>query len=146
MAASFTLLGPALAMQQQASRPTLCSISDVVAIAEVTSGETAWVEGGDGGILRRVWLATWRGIKGAPGDTLEVILPGGAIGDLEHVVEDVPDLAVDARYLLFLERAEDGSLYVVGGDAGAVLIAPSEGGPGEAYISALASVGSCRAD
>lgn len=136
--------GPAIALQQQLSRPALCAMSDVVVIGEVTSAETVWAEGDDGGILRRSWLATWRGIKGAPGDTVEVLLPGGTIGDVSHVVEDVPNLRIDSRYLLFLERLDDGSLQVVGGDAGAVLVAPSEGGDGESYIGALASIGSCR--
>lgn len=103
--------------------------------------ETVWAENGD--IERHAWVAVQRSIRGTDVDTVEITLPGGTIGDLGHGVEDVPDLLIDRRYLLFLFRDERGGHQVLGGDAGAVLIAPANGGEGEPYIVALASVGRC---
>ncbi len=134
---------PAWAMQLSMSRPALCSISDRVLIGEVTSAETLWAEGDDGGIFRRVWIANERDLRGRGSDTVEVILPGGSLGDVHHRVEDVPDLSVDGRYLLFLRRADDGSFSVLGGDQGAARVQAPTGGAGERFIDALASVGRC---
>jgi hypothetical protein len=141
---ALSLALPAAAMQMKLSRSELCSVSDVVVIAEVTSAETLWAPGDDGAIFRRAWLTTWRAVAGQAADTVEVILPGGEIDGVSHHVEHVPELELDRRYLLFLQRGPDGSLGVVGGEAGAVLVAPPDGGLGEPYISALASVGGCR--
>ncbi len=136
---------PAWAMQLQMTRPELCGISHRVVIGEVTSGETLWAEGEYGGVFRRVWFATERTLRGDEADTIEVILPGGTIGDFVHTVEDVPDLQIDGRYLLFLQQSPAGAWFVVGGEQGAVRVQPPAGGDGERFIDALASVGDCRA-
>lgn len=133
---------PAAALQLQLDRPTLCSLSDRVVVGEVTSDETFWTE--DGGIARRAWVAVQRDLRGDGEDTAELYLPGGEIGEFEHHVEDVPHLDIDGRYLLFLTDNPDGSYTVIGGHQGAVRVAHSAGGPGEAFLSVLASVGRCN--
>jgi hypothetical protein len=144
--ALFTILiaAPAWAMQLAMSRPELCAMSDRVVIGEVTSGETLWAEGEDGGIFRRVWIASERDLRGGGSDTVEVVLPGGTIGEFQHSVEDVPNLAIDGRYLLFLRRSDDGSYSILGGHQGAVQVQPPTGGAGERFIDALSSVGRCN--
>ena len=102
---------PASALQEEASRPELCTISDAVAIAEVTSAEVAWTEDADGGIVRRVWFALSLSLRGDAPETLEVLLPGGEIDGVRYKVEDSPEqLRLDRRYLLFLDRNKDGWL------------------------------------
>jgi len=140
-ALALLVASPAAALQLQLSRPALCSIADRVLIGEVTSDEVHWTE--EGGIARRAWIAVERDLRGHGEDTAELMLPGGVIGDIEHWVEDVPNLRMDGRYMLFLRDNPDGSYSVLGGDQGAVLVAPPAGGEGEAFIEALASVGRC---
>ena len=137
------LAAPAWAMQLELSRPELCSLADRVVIGEVTSQETLWAEGAEGGIVRRAWIAAGRDLRGSGSDTVEVLLPGGRIGEVQHRVEDVPDLHTDGRYLLFLHRHPDGSFGVLGGEQGAVRVQQPAGGAGEPFLSALASVGRC---
>jgi hypothetical protein len=137
---------PAAALQEEVSRPELCTVSDAVAIAEVTSEEVAWTEDADGGIVRRVWFALSLSLRGDAPETLEVLLPGGEIDGVRYKVEDSPEqLRLDRRYLLFLDRNKDGSYSVVGGEAGAVLVAQPGDGDGERFIDAVASVGVCDA-
>lgn len=137
---------PASAAQMQLTRLELCELADVVVMAEVTSYEVVWDEGDDGGILTRVWFAPLADVTGAVPDTVELLLPGGKIGEVRHSVEDVPERPqLDKRYLLFLSRGADGSFSIVGGLAGAVRIADVGENKGERYIEALASVGACHA-
>jgi len=127
-------------------RLELCDLADVVVMAEVTSFEVVWDDGADGGILTRVWFAPLLDVTGAVPDTVELILPGGKLGDIEHSVEDVPTRPeLDKRYLLFLRRGDDGTFSVLGGLAGAVRISDPGETKGERYIEALASVGACHA-
>ncbi len=138
---------PALALQQELSRAELCSIADVVVIAEATSYEVVWDDGDDGAILTRVWLAPLKTVRGEEPETIELILPGGEIGDVRFTVEDTPERpTLDKRYLLFLRSGPDGAAKVLGGEAGAVRIADPGEDEGERYIEALASVGGCHAE
>ena len=61
------------------------------------------------------------------------------------VNEDVPQLLVNARYLLFLNLSMDGSTQVIGGDQGAVRITKEGAREGESLEKAKASVEVCRA-
>jgi hypothetical protein len=137
------LASPAAAMQMEATRPELCTAADSVVIAEVTSFEVLWVEGDNGGILTRVWLAPLMTLRGETPDTIELLLPGGELVGVKYEVEDTPVRPeLDKRYLLFLDVRSDGSSRVVGGEAGAVRIADIGEVRGERYIEAVASVGS----
>jgi hypothetical protein len=132
------------AAQQQVDRPTLCSVSTAVVIAEVSSIETQWAAGERGGIERRAWLSVLQTPRGEPKDTLEIILPGGNMGEISQWVEDVPKLQPDTPYLLFLGTYQE-RLQIIGGDQGAIPIASKPGVPGEPLADALKSLGGCRA-
>lgn len=134
------------AIQLDLSRPELCALSHHVVVGEVTDLETRWTADEGGGIERVVHVAVADRVLGPRGDTLEVTLPGGQIGDVGHWVEDVPQLLVNGRYLLFLATAMDGSLQVIGGDRGAVRITKAGARLGEPLDQALASVEVCRAN
>ena len=136
---------PAFALQMEKTRPELCSVAHHVVIGEVTDLETRWTSEPGGGIERVVHVSVSDSILGEPADSLEITLPGGEIDGLGHWVEDVPKLMVNGRYLLFLATAMDGSLQVIGGDAGAVRITPEGAKIGETLEQARASVEVCRA-
>jgi hypothetical protein len=125
------------------TRAELCGVSDLVVLAEVTSGETRWASGPAGAIERVRWLHVHDLVRGDAGDTIEVILPGGRIGGTGHWVEDVPELLGNTTYLLFLEATANG-YEVVGGEGGATRIARRPGERGEPIADALASVEVCR--
>lgn len=133
------LASTALAMMPTMSRSTLCSRSDLVLIGEVTSTEVVWAD--DGTLLTRAWVAPLRTLSGALPATVEVLLPGGRIGDVGLWVEDVPTLREDATYLLFL-RSVRGGYSVFGGEAGAVAVRQDA----RSQTEAVRSLGTCRAD
>ena len=146
VAASLTLSGAALAVQEEVDRIDLCELADAVVIAEVTSFEVLWAEGESGGILTRVWFALDMTLRGDVPETVTLVLPGGAIGTVRHEVEDQPQRpSLDRRYLLFLKQLPTGEFKVVGGEGGVAPIAEPGGGGGERYIDALSSVGACHA-
>lgn len=134
----------ALAAQLQVTPDELCTVSDTVVLAEVTSMETRWAAHSEAGAIERIaWLTVDDVVKGAPATDLRVVLPGGQLGEAIHWVEDVPRLLKNGRYLLFLDQQADG-WHVVGGDQGAVRILPTETERGTTETKALASVEVCR--
>ncbi len=135
--------GAAWAAQMRVNREQLCGVSDLVVLAEVTSGETRWATGPAGAIERVRWLHVHDLVRGATGDTIEVILPGGTIGGTGHWVEDVPELLGNTTYLLFLDAVGEG-FQVIGGDQGAIRVARRPGERGEPVADVLASVEVCR--
>jgi hypothetical protein len=137
------LVSSAFAAQIDWTRPQLCGLSTVVVVAEVTSTETRWAPGPDGGIETIVWFATREAVKGVAPEPLVLTLPGGRLGEIGHWVEDQPALTVDATYLLLLADTSEG-LKILGGERGAVPIA-TPGHEGEALDAAKRSLGDCRA-
>lgn len=135
----------AQALQIEMSRAELCQVSDLVVVGEVTSGETQWASNAPEGAIERLrWVRVTDAVRGAASGTLEVVLPGGTIGDLTHWVEDVPELMSNARYLLFLHEV-DGGLQIIGGEQGAVRIARSATEQGERIEALLEELEVCRA-
>ena len=130
---------PAWAAQIEMTRPELCKYSQRVVIAEVTDIETRWTA--EGKIERLIHLAVSETLVGPASDDVEVLLPGGKIGDLEYSVEHSPHLLQDARYLLFVSHYND----VVGGEQGAIRVTPAGAVRGETVQDARASVEVCRA-
>lgn len=149
VAGALSAYSPAEAAQLRLTRAELCTVSDLVLVAEVTSGETRWADGTAGGIERIRWVAVRHLVSGGTrpsqaSNTVEVVLPGGTIGELTQWVEDVPELLGNSTYLLFLAET-DGELRVVGGEQGAVRIAERTGQKGEPLARALSSVEVCHA-
>jgi hypothetical protein len=129
---------PANGAQIELTRSQLCAHSERVVIAEVTDIETRWTTRGR--IERLVHLTVDETLLGPPSDDVELLLPGGKIGDLEYSVEHAPNLLIDAQYLLFVSERKD----VVGGEQGAIRITPSGARVGEPREAARASVEVCR--
>lgn len=134
---------PATALQSEMSRPELCRASTQVVVADVTSTETLWAIGEQGGLETRVWFSTQRSVRGTSKETLELLLPGGELDGLTHWVEHTPDFEMDARYLLFLAPHADRGTEVLGGEQGAIRIAAKPGDRGEALSDALRTLGDC---
>jgi len=136
----------ASALQVERTRQELCVMADAVVIAEVTSFETLWEEGDEGGLLTRVWFSPSLTVRGDTGDkTIELLLPGGSKGDIEHHVEDTPKKPqLDRRYLLFLVASPRGGYVVIGGERGAVALNGALHSGGERYLDAVVSVAACR--
>ncbi len=136
----------ALAMQLQLTRPELCQLSHHVVVAEVTDISTQWTADEGGGIERIAHVAVSDVVRGEQTKQLELVLPGGRMGELAQVVEDVPNLVTNGNYLLFVAPNMAGQLNVIGGDDGAVRITPTGAKVGETLKDALASVEVCRAN
>jgi len=134
-----SLLNPATALQLQLERPAQCALADTVVVGEVTTIELRWAEGPAGGIEQVVWLAVDQVVKGDSGDTLKIVLPGGTIGGLTHVVEDVPTLIADQSYVLMLDDGDP-----VGGEQGAIAVRQFSHQQGERLGTTLRSLGECR--
>ena len=140
---ALVLSDPVQAAQIAWTRPQLCGLSSVVVVAEVTSTETRWAPGPDGGIETIVWLAPREAVKGVVPEPLALVLLGGSLDGIGLWVEDQPALALDHTYLLLLSESDDG-LVVLGGERGAVPIAV-DGHEGETLAGAKSSLGACRA-
>lgn len=137
------LSDPSRAAQIAWTRPQLCGLASVVVVAEVTSTETRWAPGPEGGIETIVWLAARESVKGVTPEPLALTLQGGRLGEVALWVEDQPALALDHTYL-FLLAASPAGLVVLGGERGAVPLA-TDAHEGESVSAAKASLGDCRA-
>jgi hypothetical protein len=65
-------------------------------------------------VERVVTLAVVRALKGSPGDTLQLVLPGGTFGRYRTVVPGVPEVAEGEEAVLFLRPAPAGTAHLVG--------------------------------
>ncbi len=130
------------ALQEQVTRERLCELSTHVVLAEVTDVETRWTD--DGKLGRWAHLAILDSVKGET-DGLDVWLPGGSDGDISLTVEDVPNLMMEAQYLLFIGPGATGRLEVYGGEAHVVRILEGRGRSGSmSRADALQTVEVCR--
>lgn len=143
-ALAWTASFAAPAVQLDVTPATLCSVSDAVVLGRVSDVETLWAPTPEGGLERHAFVETTRTLRGERGPRFEVILPGGDLGTLHHWVEDVPDLRPQATYLLFLAQTAWG-WEVIGGERGAMEVAPTGFGQGITIAEAVASIGSCHA-
>ena len=135
----------AYGLQMELTRPELCSVAHRVVIGEVVHLHTQFTGEDNRSIERVVQFAVEDTVLGPPDPRVEVVLPGGVIGDQGHWVEDVPKLMVNGRYLLFIATAMDGKDKIIGGDQGAVRITPRGARVGETLEEATSSVEVCRA-
>ena len=80
-------------------------------------------------VERVVTLAVVRALKGSPGDTLQLVLPGGTLGRYRTVVPGIPEVAEGEEALLFLRPTPTGTAHLVGFSQGVlrVRIDPSTG-------------------
>ncbi len=122
----------ALALQPATDLETRVRTADLIVLAEPTSTEcrpTLPALQLDWRIETEVDLTpleTWKGT--APAD-LSLVLPGGRLGELEVVVEDVPTLVPGQPTVLLLADTPVGWV-VVGGEAGAIPVRVDAGDEG----------------
>ena len=86
-------------------------------------------------------------VHGDAPDTVQLLLPGGTIGEIGMGQSDTPELELDRRYLLFVQQEPSG-WKVIGGEQGAILLEGGVAGvtgQGEATDAAVASVDACVA-
>jgi hypothetical protein len=132
---------PAMAAQQELSRPQLCAHAGRVAIAEIATIDHG--HDGKGGFDRVLTAKVQQTVKGTAQSEILFTLRGGSIGDDWLWNPDEPNLLTGATYLLFL-TTDDTAAYVLGGEQGAVRIV-SDGGRGETLTQALETLGGCDA-
>jgi MYXO-CTERM domain-containing protein len=120
----WTLAGPAIAAQQPLTAEQIEAMAEWVVDGEVTAVEVRWSGDRDEGIETVAWVAVEQTRRGAPVDTLAVVLAGGRIDDHGTWVADEAVLLADHRYRLTLVRDGRGRLRVLGGAAGAVPLDP----------------------
>jgi hypothetical protein len=109
-----------------ASSTLLCDIeglsrtADEIVVARVVSAEP---EAHQGRIITRVGIDVTRAVAGHSrvGDRLEVLVPGGQLGDVGMWVPGAPRLHLGDEYLLFLADGQP-SYAVIGLAHGALLI------------------------
>jgi hypothetical protein len=80
-------------------------------------------------VERVVTLAVVRALKGSPGETVQLVLPGGTYGRYRTVVPGVPEVAEGEEAVLFLRPSPTGVTHLVGFSQGVmrVRIDPSTG-------------------
>lgn len=66
-------------------------------------------------IFTRVRIRVDEVWKGSPGREVEVVLPGGVVGDYEQIVQGMPRFGEDESVLVFLEDASASTAYRVVG-------------------------------
>jgi hypothetical protein len=104
------------------SIPQLGAMSDRVVVARVaslSSRETPPLRGAvRGGIVTDVGLTIERALKGTPGASLRISVPGGVSGGMRLVVSESPEFDTGERCILFLDTRG----RVVGGRQGRLLL------------------------
>lgn len=111
------VVAAAFALTTTTDPADLCPLADAVVVAEATSAETEWAPGPRGDLRTRTWLAVSEVLRGSPGDTVELLAPGGTLQGLVQTVEDAARLQLDHRYVLLLTRTDE-AWRVTGGAAG----------------------------
>jgi len=134
----------AAAAQMDLSPAQLCALADLVAAVEITTLEARWSDAPAGGIETRADALALEVLAGEGTEDLEIVLPGGAIGDAAQWVEDTPRLSVDTRYLVFLKALPDGGWAVIGGEGGARRLAAPGERRGQALEELRESLEACR--
>lgn len=102
-----TLRGPA-------DVATLTAASDAVVHARVVKLESAWGAGGPSGglIFTRVTLKPIAFWKGEPLPELAVRVPGGAVGEIDQLVQGVAKFGPGEEVVIFLRKAAPGLFTV----------------------------------
>ena len=109
-----------MALQPRLNVTDLVTLSDRITVAYVSGTETRWAPGPKGGLETVIWLSPSHHLKGAPTESIEVLVHGGRLGDYETWVEDEASLYENHRYLLFLHQTAAGEWRVLAGPQGAV--------------------------
>lgn len=67
-------------------------------------------------------------LKGTPGQTVDVAVPGGILNGVNQSVAGAPHLAVDQEYVVFLWTSRSGVTQIIGLSQGLFNVRPDAGG------------------
>lgn len=98
---------------ERLSPAELATRSRAIVEGTVVSRQSQWAPDGKR-IHTRVRIrvdAVW---KGAPGEEVELVLPGGTVGELAQLVQGMPQFSEAERVLVFLEPTSAAAYRVVG--------------------------------
>jgi hypothetical protein len=99
--------------------------ADRIAVVQLVESESWW--GPDHRRIYTTWtLAVTEEVVGEGSETIELVLPGGTVGDLRQTISAVPSFEADVPTLVFLRSTEAG-LAVVGLCQGALALQPERG-------------------
>ncbi len=100
----------------------LADMSSAVIIGRVIELQSSW-DTAHAQIHTDITILVDRWIKGKPQpDKVHVSIPGGRVGDISQWVSDAPNFHVGEAVLLFLEKNDDGTMSIVGGTRGKLVI------------------------
>jgi hypothetical protein len=96
-------------------RDYISSMSDYIVEGTVTGVESRWNEENTGIFTYSDFIVTAY-IKGAPfpTNTVQIVTPGGTVGDITQAVEDQPIFHEGRRVRLYLEKVNDEFTIVCG--------------------------------
>ncbi len=100
----FLKVGAADALMLKLSTQELVSKADVIVHGFVVDKETFWAEN-PGAIETKVSIYVENRIKGAPGEIVQVIVPGGIINGHFMFVTDFPDFRIGQEVVVFLDKS-----------------------------------------
>ena len=147
LVAVLVVCAPAQATVVKLSVPKMSRMATTVVVGRVASATPRHVSGhGWGSIVTDTTLRIDTVLKGTAPATLTLHLPGGRIGSVREVVEDVPTLAPGDSYILFLDGQgrivgwSEGALPVVGGAVPALGGAPLRAAEGIIHRAAHPSL------
>lgn len=100
--------------------------ADLVAVGAVSSLASEWNTDRTR-IVTRVTFSVDEYLKGSRAErTLEILVPGGEVGEVGEIYSHVPRFHRDEQVVIFARRLEDGSYRVAGGDQGKVVLRREE--------------------
>jgi hypothetical protein len=95
--------GPAVALTEKADLPTLTARADQIVTGEVVRTECFAIE--DGRIYTRAVVAVTENLKGDKSAELEVVMPGGTVGDTTMRMSEAPSFTEGESVILFLKNS-----------------------------------------
>lgn len=99
----------------------LAGEADLIVHARVARVDTRQVPG-TLRVERVVALDVVRALKGSPGETLQLVLPGGTFGRYRTMVPGAPELAEGEEAVLFLRPSPTGATHLVGFSQGVLRV------------------------
>jgi hypothetical protein len=84
----------------------------------------------DGDLVTRLRFRVSESLKGAPADTLSVVLPGGVVDGIRYRISGMPEFSIGEEVVLFLTEPDSrGRAWPVGLAQGDFKVRRSEDGP-----------------
>jgi hypothetical protein len=111
------LMSPSAALCQPKKIVDLSKRSDIVAVGKVASLKSEWTPDKQR-IETRVTLSVDEYVKGAAGNSMEVVVPGGEVGAVGELYTHMPKFSQGEEVVVFVSKDKKGRFRVVGGSDG----------------------------